>query len=31
MFTPKEFYTHLSVVFTHLPEKENKKVRKKRK
>ena len=30
MFTPKEFYTHLSVVFTHLPEKENKKVRDKK-
>ena len=30
MFTPKEFYTHLSVVFTHLPEKENKKVKEKK-
>ena len=31
MFTPKEFYTHLSVVFTHLPEKETKKVKEKKK
>lgn len=26
IFTPKEFYSHLCVVFTHLPEKENKKI-----
>ena len=30
MFTPKEFYTHLCIVFTHLPEKENKKVKEKK-
>ena len=30
IFTPKEFYTHLCVIFTHLPEKENKKVKEKK-
>lgn len=30
MFTTKEFYTHFCVVFTHLPEKENKKVKEKK-
>ena len=31
IFTPREFYTHLCVIFTHLPEKENKKVIEKKK
>ena len=30
IFTPREFYTHLCVIFTHLPEKENKKVKEKK-
>ena len=30
MFTPREFYTHFCVVFSHLPEKENKKVKEKK-
>ena len=30
IFTPKEFYTHLCVIFTHLPEKENTKVKEKK-
>ena len=30
IFTPKEFYTHLCVIFTHLPEKENKKAKEKK-
>ena len=30
IFTPKEFYTHLCVIFTHLPEKENQKVKEKK-
>ena len=30
IFTPTEFYTHFCVVFTHLPEKENKKVKDKK-
>ena len=30
MFTPVEFYQHLCVVFTHLPEKVNKKVNQKK-
>lgn len=31
IFTPKEFYTHLCIIFTHLPPKENKKVKEKKK
>lgn len=31
IFTPKEFYTHLCIIFTHLPQKENKKVKEKKK
>ena len=30
IFTPKEFYTHLCVIFTHLPEKQNRKVKEKK-
>ena len=30
IFTPQEFYTHFCVVFTHLPEKENKKIKEKK-
>ena len=30
IFTPKEFYTHLCIIFTHLPPKETKKVKDKK-
>jgi len=31
IFTPREFYTHLCIIFTHLPPKETKKVKEKKK